>query len=119
MRSFKRSDRLSGQILKDVSSLMEHDMGDKLSSMITFTHVKLSSDLRYATIYYSYLGNKETPESVQQFLERAKSKLRYNLGRKLNIRRVPELTFKFDPSIEEGIRIEQLLSEIKTDDQSE
>ena len=119
MRSFKRSDRLSGQILRDISSLMEHDLGDKLSSLVTFTHVKLSSDLRYATVFYSYLGNKETPESVQQFLERAKNKLRHDLGRKLNVRRVPELTFKYDPSIEEGIRIEQLLNEIKSDDQSE
>jgi ribosome-binding factor A len=118
MRSFKRSDRLSEQILRDISSMMEYVLGDQLSSLVTFTHVKLSSDLKYATVYYSYFGNKETPESVQQFLERAKSKIRHDLGQKLKIRRIPELTFKFDPSIEEGIRIEQLLSEIKSNDNS-
>jgi ribosome-binding factor A len=84
-------------------------------AMITFTHVRLTDDLRYATVYYSCLGKEKEQELVAGFLEREKKKIRQLVGRNLRLRHIPELTFKFDPSIEEGIRIEQLLNEIKTD----
>lgn len=118
MRQFKRSDRLGAQMLKDISSLIDTEFVDHLPGMVTFTHVRLSSDLRYATVYYSCMEDTQGREAVAQSLERNKSKLRRLVGKGLHVRRVPELTFKFDPSVAEGIKIERLLNEIsqKPDD---
>jgi ribosome-binding factor A len=113
MRQFKRSTRLAEQILRDLSNLMENELSDQTPGMITFTRVRLSDDLRYATVYYSVLGKDEDRKAVVEYFDLEKKHVRYLLGRTMQLRRVPELTFKFDPSIEEGIRIEKLLDEIK------
>lgn len=115
MRQFKRSTRLAEQILRDLSILMENELTDQTPGMVTLTHVRLSDDLRYATIFYSVLGKDKDRQAVAEYFDCEKKHLRYLLGGKLQIRHIPELTFKFDPSIEEGIRIEKLLNEIKSD----
>lgn len=113
MRQFKRSQRLSVQILRDVSELLQADLYTVVPGLVTFTKVKLSDDLRHAKIYYSYLGDVEQRDVLSQHLEQQKGRIRSEVGRGLRVRFVPEIEFKFDPSIEEGIRIEQLLNEIK------
>ena len=115
MRQFKRSVRIGEQILRDISGFMETDLRSQSPSMVTFTHVKVSDDLRYATVYYSCLGDEDARDRTADFLEREKKHLRALLGSNMQIRRVPELTFKFDSSLAEGIRIEQLLNEIKSE----
>jgi ribosome-binding factor A len=113
MRQFKRSQRLGQQILRDISQLLERELSELTRGMLTFTRVRLSDDLRYARIYYSFLGSPEDRSRVEEYLARHNGRIRSQIGQKLRVRNIPELTFKFDPSIEEGIRIEQLLNEIK------
>jgi ribosome-binding factor A len=115
MRQFKRSDRLSEQILRDISNVVETDFKDEVPGLVTFTHVRLSNDLRYATVYYSVLGSEDVRESTRLFLERTKKRIRQMVGTNLHVRRIPEFTFKYDKSIEQGIKIERLLNEIKSD----
>ena len=115
MRQFKRADRLSEQILRDISNLVENELPVRPPAMVTFTHVRLSNDLFYATVFYSVLGSDENRESAKQYFEQNKKQIRQLLGGKLTTRRVPELTFKYDSSIEYGLKIEQLLNEIKSD----
>ena len=115
MKQYKRSTRVGEQILRDVSTILERELAEKLPGLITFTHVRVSSDIHYATIYYSVLGNEEQREQAAGYLEREKKRIRHQIGKGLRLRHIPEITFKFDPSVEEGIRIERLLNEIKTD----
>jgi ribosome-binding factor A len=114
MRQFKRADRLAEQILRDLSNLMENELVGLGAGMATFTHVKLSDDLRHAKVYYSVLGKENDRQVIADYLEREKKHIRHILGGNLRLRHIPEFTFKYDPSIEEGIRIEQLLNEIKS-----
>jgi len=113
MRQFKRSQRLSAQILRDVSELLQAELYSAVPGLVTFTKVKLSDDLRHAKIYYSYLGDIEQRAALEVHLDQNKGRIRSEVGRGLRVRFVPEIEFKYDPSIEEGIRIEQLLNEIK------
>ncbi|MEW6412841.1 MAG: 30S ribosome-binding factor RbfA [Candidatus Zixiibacteriota bacterium] len=117
MKQYKRSSRVGEQMLRDISKLMGTEFAAGAPAMITVTHVKVTDDLRYATVYYSCLGQDEQRDKTAGFLEKEKKKIRQAVGRNLQLRHVPELTFKFDPSIEEGIKIEQLLNEIKTERQ--
>lgn len=113
MKQYKRSDRLSEQILRDVSTLLEQEIGELKAGLVTFTKVKLSDDLKYATVYYSTLGNDGQRETVAHYLDAEKRRIRSEIGRGLSMRYIPEFAFKFDPSIENSVRIEQLLNEIK------
>ncbi len=113
MKQYKRSDRLANQILRDISELMASEMRDTFPGMVTFTHVKLSDDLRYAKVYYSYLGNEGGHERVGAYLTNEAGRIRSLVGKNLRLRYIPEFLFKFDESIEHGVRIEQLLNEIK------
>ncbi len=113
MKQYKRSDRLSEQILRDISTLLEQEIGELKAGLVTFTRVKLSDDLKYATVFYSTLGNDAQREIVARYLDVEKRRIRSEIGRGLSMRYIPEFTFKFDPSIENSVRIEQLLNEIK------
>jgi len=87
--------------------------------MLTFTHVKLTNDLQHAKIYYSFLGTQENRRLVEEYLAREKWRIRSRIGKQLRVRNIPEIEFKFDPSIEEGLRIEQLLNEINSENTQE
>jgi ribosome-binding factor A len=115
MRQFKRSDRLAQQILRDVSVLLEEELASLGAGLVTFTKVRLTDHLRLAQVFYSSLGDDESKEKVAVYLERHRGRIRSSVGRNLHIRHIPELIFKFDPSVEHGIRIERLLNEIKSD----
>ena len=115
MKQFKRSDRLQEQMLRDVSTLLESPLREQRPGLLTFTRVKMTNDLRYATIYYSFLGDAEARKRAEGYLERERGWIRTQLGRNLRVRNIPEITFKFDPSIEEGIRIEQLFAQIRNE----
>lgn len=116
MRHFTRSDRLSGQILKDVSKFVDQNIAENIKGLITFTDCKLTKDLQYATIFYSFLGKEENKKSVQTFLETQLKSVRKHVGKNLVMRHIPEFSFKYDPSIEEGLKIEKLLNQIHNDD---
>jgi ribosome-binding factor A len=103
------------QIQRDISKLLEGDLAERIPGLVTVTHVKLSNDLRNALVYYSFLGNEDDRPRVAEYLLRERRKIRSLIGRGLHVRHIPELDFKFDPSILEGMKIEQLLDNIKRD----
>jgi len=113
MRQFKRSQRLGMQIQRDISILLESELAERMPGLVTFTHVKLSDDLRNAQVYYSYLGKEDDRSRVDEYLMKERRRIRSQVGRNLHVKHIPELDFKFDPSVEEGMRIEKLLDNIK------
>ncbi len=117
MRQFKRSKRVGSQMLRDVRNLLEMECASNLTAMVTFTEVEITDDLKYATIFYSVLGNEDQKTKTNRYLNKNRSRIQFKLGRLLNIKVIPEISFKFDPSIEQGMRIEQLLNEISKEDE--
>ena len=116
-RQFKRSKRVGSQMLRDIRNLMEQECASNLSAMVTFTDVELTDDLRYAKIYYSVLGDENNKKETSVYLNKNKGRIQFQLGRMLSIKVIPEISFEFDPSIERGMRIEQLLNEISNKDE--
>ncbi len=87
-------------------------MADPGLATVTITAVKLTADLQNASVYYRvYLD--ENKEEVRMALRRANGFLRHKLAQTLEIRRVPELRFFYDESVEHGARIEELLGQIR------
>ncbi len=117
MRQFKRADRIRSQILRDIQRLLSEDCAIHVKGMVTFTDVEISDDLKYATIFYSVLGQDDVKEQAAHYLSGVRGRVQSDLGHLLNIRNTPEIKFRFDPSIERGMRIEQLLNEISKEDE--
>ena len=115
MKQFRRADRVGEEILRIISHLFEGELTGHWKGLVTFTQVRLTGDLRNATVYFSYLGDAEELPAIHEYFQRENWHVRRLVGRQLRIHHIPELTFKFDPSIEEGIKIERLLNEIKGD----
>ena len=107
-------------MLRDVQQLLDQKCAANLEGMVTFTDVEMTADLKYATIYYSVLGSDGAREKTAAYLAGIQRRVQAQLGRLLRIKNIPEITFKFDPSIEQGIRIEKILNNLSsTDDNPE
>ena len=110
-----RVGRVSEQIKKELSQIIQAELKDPRIGFITVTGVETTNDLSQARIYLSVLGNDEQKEATLKALSKATGYLRSELGKRIKLRHTPELQFKFDSSIEYGSRIESLLSEINHD----
>jgi ribosome-binding factor A len=112
MNSFKRADRVADLIRREISDLLLKQVRDPRIGSVTITGVKVTDDLRTARIFFVELGKDPCSEEVQVGLGKAAGFLRRELGRRLQLRCIPELSFSYDPSFAYGNRIEQLISEI-------
>lgn len=101
--------------MRDIQSVLEQECTQNLNVMVTFTEVDVSDDLRYGTVYYTVLGDDKQKRRVADYFARIQKRVQNQIGRMLNIKTFPELKFKFDPSVERGMRVEQLLQELARD----
>ncbi|GAB6931455.1 30S ribosome-binding factor RbfA [Paenibacillus sp. JCM 10914] len=107
-----RTGRVGEQIKKELSQLIQTEIKDPRIGFITVTGVDVTNDLSQAKVYLSVLGDDEQKAASLKGLEKANGYLRSELGKRVRLRHVPELIFKFDDSIAYGSRIEKLLTEI-------
>jgi ribosome-binding factor A len=116
-KRYPRTARLNEAVLEVVAEELER-MNDPRLELVTITGVDVTRDLAYATVFYSTLGATTAGASdsfaadADTALNKAAPHLRNVVGRQLRIRQVPKLTFKVDPGIVSGQRIEEILREI-------
>jgi ribosome-binding factor A len=112
-----RPDRVGDQIRQELSELLTrgavHDPG---IGFITLTRVKVSPDLQVAHVFYTSMGDEKARRETARALERATPFFRRQVGARLQLRRVPELDFRFDESIANQDRIEQILRDLHAED---
>ena len=118
MNSFKRADRVADLIKIEISNLLLKQVRDPRIGLVTITGVKVTDDLRTARVFFVELGKDQCSEEVQAGLGKAAGFLRRELGRRLQLRCVPELLFAYDPSFAYGNRIERLISEIHREEEA-
>lgn len=99
-----------------LSEIMRRELRDPRLGMVTLTEVRMSSDLGYATVYYSVLG--ADPKLAQEILDEAADQLRGPVGRALGLRHSPELRFVKDELIEGGARLSALINKAVKEDQA-
>src|SRR5262245_22857206 len=113
-KAYPRARRVAQQIQQALSELIRRELRDPRLGMLTITEVRMSSDLSYATIYYSVM-NADAAQA-QEILDSAAGMLRGPLGRVLGIRHSPELRFVQDELIESGARLSALIHKAVKDD---
>ncbi len=112
----KRVDRVGELILKELAALLLSKVKDPRLADITLTDVQVTPDLRHARVFYSLLGDDERKAEAAVGLESATGFVKRELGKRLQLRRIPDIEFCFDTSLEYGSHIDRLLTELKEAD---
>ncbi len=109
---FLRSHRVGEQIHKEISDLLVRGLKDPRIGFVTITAVEVTPDLHLGRVYYSVIGDDKAKSDTQKGLENSVPFIRRELGKRLRMRYVPDLLFKFDTSLEYGNRIENIIRDI-------
>ena len=110
-----RPARVGDQIRAELASLLTRQVHDPGIGFLTITSVTVSPDLQQARVYYTTIGDQKAKRESARALDRATPFLRRHVGQRLRLKRVPELAFFYDESIEKGDRVEQILQELQTE----
>ena len=93
------------------------ELRDPRIGFVTVTGVKTSADLRHAQVFVSVYGSERKRETTLAGLEAAHRVLQARIARELRLKRTPQLTFEYDPSVERGVRMSHLIDELAPDDE--
>jgi ribosome-binding factor A len=83
---------------------------------VTLTGIDLSSDLKIAKLYYSLIGGREEIQEAQNGLTSAKGFIKHEVGSRLDLKYLPEIVFKYDPSLEQGDHMEKIFEKIRKEE---
>ena len=103
-------DRLNNAFVEKISEIIHDEVKDKDVKMVTITDVKITSDLSFAKVYFTTLNNDR--DKVLKALNKASSFIRGRLCQKVDIRKMPEISFVYDESIDYGKKIEDIIERI-------
>jgi ribosome-binding factor A len=95
------------------------ELKDPRIGLVTVTGVETAPDLRHAVVYVSVLGSVKKRSATLRGLEAAHGLLQSRLARELRLKRTPQLTFEYDPSVERGVRMSRLIDELAPEDDAD
>jgi len=109
---FKRSKRVGGILLQEISQILLRDIKDPRIGFATLTGIEVSDDLKYAKVFVSILGEEDEKTNALKGLQSASGFIRRELGSRIRLRSIPELIFKIDTSLEHGAYINKILEDL-------
>jgi ribosome-binding factor A len=109
----RRQRRVSALIKEEISELLQREVSDPRLDFATVTDVETSADLRQVYVYVTFLGDSQKQQESLNVLRKATGFLRRQLGQRVYLRYVPDLTFRLDPSLDQGQRIDAILQELE------
>jgi ribosome-binding factor A len=114
MATGRRISRVAELIKREVSQMLLHDIKDERvsSGMVSVTDVDVSGDLQHAKIFVSIYGTPEAKAATMAGLISATGYVRGQLGKRVNLRRTPEVIFAEDISLERGMRVLSLINQL-------
>jgi ribosome-binding factor A len=95
------------------------ELKDPRIGLVTITGVSVSPDLREGTVYVSVLGGEKKRKASLAGLESAHSVVQARIARELRMKRTPHLTFEYDPSVEQGVRMSKLIDDLAPQSQDD
>jgi ribosome-binding factor A len=114
-----RADRVSDLLKEEISQLIQRGLKDPRIGFVTITRVLLSRDLRHAKVFFSTYGDEGAKQKSLEGLRSALGFIRGELGRRLNLRYVPEIEFRMDESLDHAFHIEEILHQMKREGRKE
>lgn len=115
-RNTARASRLADQIQRELAEAIRLEFRDPRVGMVTLTGVELSPDNKHAKVFFTTMAGTEDHSSAEHILAHAGGFLRSHLAHQLNTRTVPQLHFKYDESVERGMRLSKLIDDAVASD---
>ena len=111
-KSFNRTDRVSAQLRRELGTLVHAAVREFGLPSVSVSDVEVTRDMAHAKVFFTALEAEQAAEAKKALVELARE-FRYQLGRMLRMRHVPELHFHYDDSVDRGERIDALLGSLK------
>ena len=108
--------RRVNEALREVLSEGIGSLKDPRIGFVTVTGVDTSPDLRQATVYVSVLGSEKKRDATLAGLQSSHGVLQTRVNSELRLKRTPQLTFEYDPTVERGVRLSRLIDELNADE---
>jgi ribosome-binding factor A len=108
-----RAERINEQFKRELSDILRNEVRDPRVAAVTVTRVEVTKDLYHARVFLTTLAAEPERESVIEGLEAASAFIRTELAQRVEVRRVPELAFRWDETLDQARRIESLLAEVR------
>ncbi|MDX1915653.1 MAG: 30S ribosome-binding factor RbfA [Methylophilus sp.] len=105
-KEFSRNTRIAEQMRRELADLLQFEIKDPRIGMVTITEVEVSGDMAHAKIFYTAA---KASASTQQGLEKSAGFLRTQVAKRMLLRTVPQLHFVYDDSIDNGMKMAQLI----------
>jgi len=108
-----RAQRINEQFKRELSEILRKEVRDPRVAAVTVTRVEATKDLYHARVYLTTLATEPERESILEGLKAASAFIRSELARRVEVRRVPDLAFRWDETLDHARRIESLLAEVR------
>lgn len=119
-KEYSRTQRVAQEMQKEIAIILQREIKDPRVGMATVSGVEVSRDLAYAKVFVTFLNDNE-PQQIKigiTALQDASGFIRSLLGKAMRLRVVPELTFSYDNSLVEGMRMSNLVSQVVQKDRA-
>ena len=112
--------KVSSLLKKEITLILQNDLENDLirDHFVNISKIDLSGDLQHCKIYITSTAQEKVRKEIVENLNTAKSSIRHNLGKRIEMRRVPEIIFKDDIILDKGLSVLKLLDELKNKNQN-
>ena len=111
--------KVSSLLKKEITLILQNDLESDLirDHFVNISKIDLSGDLQYCKIYITSTAQETVKKEIVENLNSAKSSIKHNLGKRIEMRRIPDIIFKDDIVLDKGLSVLKLLDEIKNSNQ--
>ena len=115
MNNNRRIEKVSSLLKKEISLILMNDLNDNLilENFVSVTKVELSGDLQHSKVFISTSAEEKIQKSIIENLDSAKNKIRFLLSQRVKMRRIPEIVFKIDRVLDQGLAVLKVLDELR------
>jgi len=111
-KDYPRTRRIAEQIQRELAELVRTELNAaRVCGFVTITDVEVSADQSHAKVFFTVLGDAPKIKKTTQGLKRAAGFLRSQLAQRMQLRTIPQLDFKYDASVERGMKLSRLIDE--------
>ncbi|PKR78665.1 30S ribosome-binding factor RbfA [Halalkalibacillus sediminis] len=107
-----RANRIAEQMKKELGDILSRKIKDPRVGFVTVTGVEVTGDLQQAKVFISIFGDEEKKEETLVGLAKSKGFIRSEIGKRIRLRKTPEITFEIDEAIERGNKIERIIQDL-------
>ena len=111
-----RQEKLRALLIEEISDIIRRELKDPRLGFLTVIDAQITADLRHARVFISIMGSKEEQAINLAVLRRSAHFVRQSFGKRVKMKVLPDIEFVLDESVERGVRMFELLQQIKSDD---